>query len=61
MSEVGVVTVAERPTRVLVAVFGLLAAFALPTLITVAAAAWLALTLVAGIQLTIAIRRSLTP
>ena len=61
MSEVGVVTVAERPTRVLVAVFGLLAAFALPALITVAAAVWLALTLVAGIQLTIAIRRSLTP
>lgn len=61
MSEVGVVTVAERPTRVLVAIFGLLAAFAWPPLITVAAAAWLALALVAGVQLTIAIRRSLTP
>jgi phosphatidylglycerophosphate synthase len=61
MSEVGVVTVAERPTRVLVAIFGLLAAFALPSLITVAAAAWLALALVAGVQLTVAIRRSLRP
>ena len=60
MSEVGVVTVAERPTRVIVAVFGLLAAFALPLLITVAAAAWLGLALIAGVQLTVAIRRSLT-
>ncbi|WP_127501289.1 CDP-alcohol phosphatidyltransferase family protein [Actinoplanes solisilvae] len=61
MSELGVVTVAERPTRVLIAVFGLLASFALPALITVAAAVWLGLALIAGIQLTIAIRRSLTP
>jgi len=61
MSEIGVVTVAERPTRVLVAVFGLLAAFVLPTLITVATVVWLTLALIAGTQLAIAIRRALTP
>ncbi|MCO8276095.1 CDP-alcohol phosphatidyltransferase family protein [Actinoplanes sp. TRM 88003] len=61
MSEIGVVTVAERPTRVLVAIFGLLAAFAWAPLITAAAAVWLALALVAGTQLLLAIRRALTP
>jgi phosphatidylglycerophosphate synthase len=59
MSEIGVVTVAERPTRVLVAIFGLLAAFAYAPLITVATAVWLALALVAGAQLAVAIRRAL--
>jgi CDP-diacylglycerol--glycerol-3-phosphate 3-phosphatidyltransferase len=59
MSEIGVVTVAERPTRVLVAIFGLLAAFAHAPLITAATAVWLALTAVAGLQLLIAIRRAL--
>ncbi|GAA0478463.1 hypothetical protein Ade02nite_67290 [Paractinoplanes deccanensis] len=61
MSEIGVVTVAERPTRVLVAIFGLLAAAALPALITVAAAIWLLLALVAAVQLAVAIRRALRP
>ncbi|MGK5684633.1 CDP-alcohol phosphatidyltransferase family protein [Actinoplanes sp. URMC 104] len=60
MSEIGVVTVAERPTRVLVAIFGLLAAFAHPPLILAATAVWLALALVAGVQLAIAVRRALT-
>ncbi|MBU2665620.1 CDP-alcohol phosphatidyltransferase family protein [Actinoplanes bogorensis] len=59
MSEIGVVTVAERPTRVLVAIFGLLAAAALPLAITVATVVWLALALVGGIQLTRAVRRAL--
>ncbi|MCY1138627.1 CDP-alcohol phosphatidyltransferase family protein [Actinoplanes sp. Pm04-4] len=59
MSEIGVVTVAERPTRVLVAIFGLLAAFAYAPLITVATAVWLALALIAGVQLLTAIRRAL--
>nr|WP_221376156.1 CDP-alcohol phosphatidyltransferase family protein [Actinoplanes polyasparticus] len=59
MSEIGVVTVAERPTRVLVAIFGLLAAFAYAPLITAATAVWLALAAVAGLQLLIAIRRAL--
>ncbi|WP_249997789.1 CDP-alcohol phosphatidyltransferase family protein [Actinoplanes sp. M2I2] len=61
MSEIGVVTVAERPTRVLVAIFGLLGAFAYAPLITVATAAWLALALVAGVQLAVAIHRALAP
>jgi phosphatidylglycerophosphate synthase len=60
MSEIGVVTVAERPTRVLVAIFGLLAAVAYAPLITVATAVWLALAAVAGIQLLFAIRRALS-
>ncbi|WP_250030425.1 CDP-alcohol phosphatidyltransferase family protein [Paractinoplanes maris] len=59
MSEIGVVTVAERPTRVLTAIFGLLAAFAFAPLITAATAVWLALAVIAGAQLTIAIRRAL--
>jgi len=59
MAEVGVVTVAERPTRVLVAIFGLLSSFILTWLITVAAAVWLALGLVGLVQLAITIRRSL--
>jgi phosphatidylglycerophosphate synthase len=59
MSEIGVVTVAERPTRVLVAIFGLLAAAAWPPLIIAAAAVWTALSLVAGVQLAVAIRRAL--
>ncbi|MCM4081559.1 CDP-alcohol phosphatidyltransferase family protein [Paractinoplanes hotanensis] len=59
MSEIGVVTVAERPTRVLVTIFGLLAAFAYAPLITAATAVWLALAAVAGLQLLLAIRRAL--
>lgn len=60
MSEIGVVTIAERPTRVLIAIFGLLAAF-LPFAITVAAAVWLALAVVGLVQLVVAVRRALSP
>ena len=59
MNEIGVVTVAERPTRVLVTIFGLLAAAVLPALATAAVAVWLVLAVVAGVQLTVAIRRAL--
>ncbi|MEV4349873.1 CDP-alcohol phosphatidyltransferase family protein [Actinoplanes sp. NPDC049596] len=59
MSEIGVVTVAERPTRVLLTIFGLLSAAALPFLITAATTLWLLLALTAATQLTVAIRRSL--
>jgi phosphatidylglycerophosphate synthase len=58
MSEIGVVTVAERPTRVLIAIFGLLAA-PLPFAITVAAALWLALAVVGLVQLAVAVRGGL--
>jgi CDP-diacylglycerol--glycerol-3-phosphate 3-phosphatidyltransferase len=60
MSEVGVVTVAERPTRVLVAIFGLVAGFVAAPLITAATAVWLALALVGLGQLGRAVRRALT-
>jgi phosphatidylglycerophosphate synthase len=60
MSEIGVVTVAERPTRVLIAVFGLLAAAVVPVAGTVAAAVWLGLAVVGLVQLGAAIRRALT-
>ena len=59
MSEIGVVTVSERPTRVLVAIFGLLAAAVVPIAITVAAAVWLGLAVVGLGQLGVAIRREL--
>lgn len=59
MSEIGVVTVAERPTRVLVAIFGLLAAAVAPAAINVAAAVWLGLAVVGLGQLGMAIRREL--
>jgi phosphatidylglycerophosphate synthase len=59
MTEIGVVTVAERPTRVLVTIFGLLAAAVMPWATTAAAGVWLALTAVALVQLTAAIRRQL--
>jgi CDP-diacylglycerol--glycerol-3-phosphate 3-phosphatidyltransferase len=61
MSELGVVTVAERPTRVLVAIFGLLLGFVAPPLITAATAVWLLLALVGLAQLAPAVRRALTP
>jgi len=65
MNEIGVVTVAERPTRVLVTIFGLLAAavapVAVPLSVTVAAALWLTLALVGLCQLALAIRRALAP
>jgi len=59
MSEIGVVTVAERPTRVLVAIFGLLFAAVIPGSMPVAAAAWLALALVGLGQLAVVVRRRL--
>ena len=59
MDEIGVVTVAERPTRVLVGIFGLLAAALWPVLATAAVAVWLVLTLVASGQLVAAIRHAL--
>ena len=59
MSEIGVVTVAERPTRVLVAIFGLLAAAIAAIAINVAAAVWLGLAVVGLVQLGAAIRREL--
>ena len=60
MAEIGVVTVAERPTRVLVAIFGLLLAALFPAAITVAAAGWLGLAAIGLIQLAAAIRRELS-
>jgi phosphatidylglycerophosphate synthase len=60
MTEIGAVTVAERPTRVLVTIFGLLLGAVLPWLITPAVALWLALAVVGLGQLAVAIRRSLS-
>jgi phosphatidylglycerophosphate synthase len=59
MSEIGVVTVSERPTRVLVAIFGLAVAAVFPVAITVAAAVWLGLGVAGLSQLGVAIRREL--
>lgn len=60
MTEIGVVTVAERPTRVLLAAAGLLLTPAAPWSTTAAGAVWLALAAVALIQLAVAIRRRLS-
>ena len=54
MREIGVVTVGERPTRVSIAISGLLLAGVFghgPIVLTVAAAAWLALAVVGLVQL----------
>jgi len=62
MSEIGAVTVGERPTRVLIALFGLLAAGVsghAAVALDLAAAVWLGLTAVGLLQLTAAIRRAL--
>jgi CDP-diacylglycerol--glycerol-3-phosphate 3-phosphatidyltransferase len=59
MTEIGAVTVAERPTRVLVAIFGLLLSVVAGLVITVAAGLWLVLAVVGGVQLAVAIRREL--
>jgi CDP-diacylglycerol--glycerol-3-phosphate 3-phosphatidyltransferase len=56
MTEIGVVTVAERPTRVLIAIFGLLLTVIAGLVITVAAALWLALAVVGLVQLAMVIR-----
>jgi CDP-diacylglycerol--glycerol-3-phosphate 3-phosphatidyltransferase len=62
MNEIGAVTVGERPTRVLIALFGLLAAGVAghaPLVLTVAAAVWLALAVAGLVQLAVAIRRAI--
>ena len=59
MREIGAVTVAERPTRVIVTIAGLALGNAGPAL-TLAAAAWLALGVVGLVQLAVAVRRDLT-
>ncbi|GIF21131.1 CDP-diacylglycerol--glycerol-3-phosphate 3-phosphatidyltransferase [Actinoplanes tereljensis] len=59
MAEIGVVTVAERPTRVLIAIFGLLLGFALTQLVTVATIIWIALATAGLLQLTVVVRREL--
>ena len=67
MSEIGAVTVGERPTRVLLALFGLASAGtaglvapdAVTVTATVAAAVWAALSTVGLLQLAVAVRRSL--
>jgi phosphatidylglycerophosphate synthase len=62
MSEIGAVTVAERPTRVLIALFGLLAAGVAghaPLVLTVAAAVWLGLAVIGLVQLAVAIKRAI--
>ena len=61
MDEIGVVTVAERPTRVLITVAGLLAGFVGTRLLAVAAAIWLGLALIGLVQLAAAIRRASAP
>jgi phosphatidylglycerophosphate synthase len=63
MSEIGAVTVGERPTRVLIALFGLLlaAVFGHASLVlTGGAVVWLALQLAGLVQLAFAIRRALS-
>ena len=59
MREIGAVTVAERPTRVIVTIAGLTLGNAGPAL-TLAAAAWLTLGVVGLVQLAVAVRRDLT-
>jgi CDP-diacylglycerol--glycerol-3-phosphate 3-phosphatidyltransferase len=55
MAEVGAVTVAERPTRVLVAIGTL----AVPPIVTIGAAAWAALAAIGLGQLLVAVHRAL--
>jgi phosphatidylglycerophosphate synthase len=62
MNEIGAVTVGERPTRVLIAVFGLLTAGVsghAALVLTVAASVWLALAVIGLGQLAVAIRRAI--
>jgi phosphatidylglycerophosphate synthase len=63
MSEIGAVTVGERPTRVSIAFSGLLVAGVFghaSIVLTVGAAVWLALAVVGSGQLAVAIRRALS-
>jgi phosphatidylglycerophosphate synthase len=55
MDDIGVVTVAERPTRVLVTIFGLLLGAAVPVLVVAAVLVWLALALIGLVQLAVVI------
>jgi phosphatidylglycerophosphate synthase len=60
MADVGTVTVGERPTRIIVVFFTLaVAGIVSATAATVGAAIWLALGLVAVVQLGVAVRRAL--
>jgi CDP-diacylglycerol--glycerol-3-phosphate 3-phosphatidyltransferase len=59
MNEIGVVTVAERPTRVIVTIFGLLLGALFGWLITLAVIVWIAVTVVGLAQLAAAVRRAL--
>jgi phosphatidylglycerophosphate synthase len=62
MTEIGAVTVGERPTRVLIALFGLLVAGIAghaPVVLTVAAVVWLGLAVVGFGQLAVVVRREL--
>lgn len=59
MSDIGTVTIAERPTRILITVFGLLAVPLDARAATVAAAIALAVSLVGLGQLLVAVRRAL--
>lgn len=63
MGEIGVVTVAERPTRVIVTAFALCGAGVLPAhagqAVTLGAAAWLAVGTVGFCQLCLAVRKAL--
>ncbi|GGM80562.1 CDP-alcohol phosphatidyltransferase family protein [Dactylosporangium sucinum] len=61
MSGIGTVTVAERPTRVLLAIFGLLAAAAVPAGATAALVVTAVLGITGLVQLVIAVRKALTP
>jgi phosphatidylglycerophosphate synthase len=59
MADVGTVTVGERPTRIIVVFFTLVAGPVNATAATVGAAIWLVLGLVALVQLGVAVRRAL--
>lgn len=62
MSDIGAVTVAERPTRILITIFGLLVAGLAghaAVVLTAGAAVWLALAVIGLVQLAVAIRRAI--
>jgi len=59
MADVGTVTIGERPTRIIVVFFTLVAGTVSATAATVGAALWLVLGLVALVQLGVAVRRAL--
>ncbi|WP_433609271.1 CDP-alcohol phosphatidyltransferase family protein [Dactylosporangium sp. CA-139114] len=59
MRDIGTVTIAERPTRILLTIFGLLATLVAPRASTVAMAAALLVTAVGFAQLLRAVRRAL--